>query len=179
LASWAVAAKNTLRTTLPSEGKRPCWHSVFLQRLAGIGSRDEWIRAIDNPNALRPRTAYMWYWAVEAMLRDRLYPRAMNTMRRIWGPLIHQGFDTCPEHLFENSDAYRQPGSALSYCHGWAAGPNALFAHHILGVHPRHPADPHWTPHPNTAGLRWIEGKVPSPKAEVSVRRRGNPEVGY
>ncbi|MCF7853478.1 MAG: hypothetical protein K9N51_01675, partial [Candidatus Pacebacteria bacterium] len=62
LACWAVAAKNTLRPTLPSEGKRPCWHSVFLERLAGIGSRDEWIRASDNPNALRPRSAYMWYW---------------------------------------------------------------------------------------------------------------------
>lgn len=118
--------------TLPPPRDPPCWHEHFLATLAGEDNREELRAVLADPRALRPRSGNMWFWAVEAMFRAGLAAEAMRTLRRMWGLLVELGLQTCPETLYEDAKDYFRPGSPLSYCHGWSAGPNYLLVRETL-----------------------------------------------
>jgi len=56
-----------------------------------------------------------------------------------------------------------------SLCHAWGASPLYLLGKYYLGVKPLSPAYQTWVVEPNLGGLKWMEGKVPTPNGEIFV----------
>lgn len=67
-------------------------------------------------------------------------------------------------------------GLRHSLCHGWAGGPTAFLTEKVLGVRPLAPGFLQVKFAPELAGLKRVEGAVPTPfgPIEISVRRIGN-----
>jgi hypothetical protein len=140
-----------------------CWHQAFLAYLAGLVDAERLERAVLDPTLKTPATAYMWYWACEALFRAGKTALALDVFRRAWGRLPELGLDTCPETLWEDVSRYFKPGSALSYCHGWSAAANALFPAHLAGIQPLEHGWKAVRISPNPAGLPWIRTRIPTP----------------
>ncbi len=61
-------------------------------------------------------------------------------------------------------------GLKHSLCHGWASGVVGFMAEDILGVQIVEPGFKKVRIQPNLMGLKWAEGKIPTPYGEISVR---------
>jgi hypothetical protein len=57
-----------------------------------------------------------------------------------------------------------------SLAHAWSTGPTAALSEYVLGVNPVTPGFAHWQVAPQTGGLRWAQGVVPTPHGPISVR---------
>ncbi len=98
--------------------------------------------------------------------------QALDYLREMWVPISRNG--TFAEHFGSDYNT--------SYCHGWGAGPVMQLPAYVLGVRPTAPGWKEIEIAPQTAGLDWAEGTVPTPKGDISVKWRmagGKPELEY
>jgi len=56
-----------------------------------------------------------------------------------------------------------------SLCHAWGANPVYLFGKYLLGVKPTAPGYTSYLIEPSLGGLKWINGKVPTPNGNIEV----------
>jgi len=56
-----------------------------------------------------------------------------------------------------------------SLCHAWGASPLYLLGKYYLGVKPTSPGYAGYLVEPNTGGLQWIQGKVPTPAGNIEL----------
>ena len=101
------------------------------------------------------------------------FPReALDYLREYWIPISRNG--TFAEHFGSDYNT--------SYCHGWGAGPVMQLPAYVLGVRPVAPGWKEVEIAPQTAGLEWAEGTVPTPMGDISVKWRvvgGKPKLEY
>jgi hypothetical protein len=139
------------------------------------------LRQIMDPKALLPRTSGdfrlrpgfkpqtggivqigtpgLGFYLAQTSFDLGMTQEALDYLRENWPPIAANG--TFAEHFVADLNT--------SYCHGWSAGPVVLLPKYILGVQP---VGPGWSAvriAPQTGGLDWAEGSIPTPKGKIRV----------
>jgi hypothetical protein len=63
-----------------------------------------------------------------------------------------------------------KPEPTRSDCHAWSASPNYELLATVCGVKPESPGFQKVRIEPHLGSLQWVEGKLPHPRGEISVR---------
>jgi len=94
--------------------------------------------------------------------------KALERIRRLWGPIVHSGSTTIWENaIYEPGRKFA--GGSGSLCHAFATAPVSFFQRSILGVRPLKPGFEEFTLNPEPMGLKNAAGRVPTPAGEIEV----------
>ncbi|NLJ86437.1 MAG: hypothetical protein GX322_08350, partial [Firmicutes bacterium] len=70
---------------------------------------------------------------------------------------------------WETFPGFQKDRWTRSHCHAWSAAPGYFLPAYQLGVRPLEPGFASVLIQPETAGLSWCKGVVPSPKGDITV----------
>lgn len=111
------------------EEKQISWASQVWMVLADIMDKDRnadlMKRLLNNNQAVKPVTPYMYHHIIEALILCEMKQQGMEMMSSYWGGMIKHGADTFWE-VYGAEDQFLSPyGSHLinSYCHAWSCTP--------------------------------------------------------
>lgn len=168
-ATWQTNAMAVISGAADEDDYAPMWTHVFAN--------------IDNVSAYSPAiTPYYGYYVLEAMAEMGHQAEALKWMRDFWGGMIAEGATSFWEaydprwtkHDFHSGlQADGRAGYYASLAHGWSAGPAAWLSEQVLGVRPTGAGFSTVTIEPELAGLRELEGSVPTPHGNLHVRDSG------
>jgi len=127
-----------------------------------------------NDNIQKITTPYMRFYELEALCAMGEQPYVLKEMKDYWGGMLKLGATSFWEEFNPSksgADHYSMYGREFgkSLCHSWGSSPLYLLGKYYLGVKPLSPAYETWVVEPNLGGLKWMEGKVPTPNGEISV----------
>jgi hypothetical protein len=108
--------------------------------LAEVPESDEMAQAalrnaLDDPDAIKPITPYLYHYIAEAMLACGMHDEALDLVRAYWGAMLDAGADTFWE-AFDPAQPLTSPYGdihANSFCHAWSCSPTWLFRARGLG----------------------------------------------
>lgn len=128
-----------------------------------------------NDNILKITTPYMRFYELEALCALGEHTTVTREIKSYWGGMLREGatsfwekynpIDEGTEHLAMYGRPYGK-----SLCHAWGASPIYLLGKYYLGVQPLTAGYETFEIRPNLGGLKWIEGTVPTPKGNISVK---------
>ena len=128
-----------------------------------------------NDGVMKLQTPYMRFYELEALAKYGLRELVLGEIRSYWGAMLDEGATTFWE--LYNSDEKGAAKYAMygrpygkSLCHAWGASPAYLLGRYFLGVEPTKPGFAEYTVAPDPAGLRMMEGAVPTPTGVIRVR---------
>lgn len=127
-----------------------------------------------NKDVLQITTPYMRFYELEALCAMDEQKFVLNEIRDYWGGMLNLGATSFWEKYDpkqsgkEHLEMYGRP-YGKSLCHAWGASPIYLLGKYYLGVKPTAPGYSEYEIKPNLGGLKWMEGKVPTPNGEVAV----------
>lgn len=127
-----------------------------------------------NKDVLQITTPYMRFYELEALCAMDEQKLVLNEIHDYWGGMLNNGATSFWEKYDpkqsgkEHLEMYGRP-YGKSLCHAWGASPIYLLGKYYLGVKPTAPGYSEYEIKPNLGGLKWMEGKVPTPNGEVSV----------
>jgi len=104
-------------------------------------------------------TPGLGFYLAQALFDLGMAREALDYLRENWPPIARNG--TFAEHFVADMNT--------SYCHGWSAGPVVLLPKNVLGVRPIAPGWSEVRIAPQTGGLEWAEGTIPTPRGEIRV----------
>ncbi|MGY5355626.1 alpha-L-rhamnosidase-related protein [Wenyingzhuangia sp. IMCC45467] len=128
-----------------------------------------------NDDILEITTPYMRFYELEALCAMGEQEFVLDEIRDYWGGMLKEGATS----FWEKYDPKQQGKEHLtmygrpygkSLCHAWGASPIYLFGKYYLGVQPISAGYETYTIEPNLGGLKWMEGKVPTPKGNIELR---------
>ena len=108
---------------------------------------------------LAPATLYGRFYVLRALSAANRYDLAYDFLDH-WRNMMRTDLTTWPE----------EPHLARSYCHAWSAAPIYDLLSEVLGVKPASPGFESIVIRPTAWNLTWAEGRVPTPKGDVTVR---------
>ena len=119
-------------------------------------------------------TPYMKFYELAALCEVGETGKAIEFVRDYWGGMLKLGATSIWETYDPNQSGaahYEMYGRPFgkSLCHAWGANPVYLFGKYLLGVQPTSPGYQTYAITPSLAGLKWIEGNVPTPNGNISV----------
>lgn len=127
-----------------------------------------------NDKVQKITTPYMRFYELESLCAMGEQDYVLKEMKEYWGGMLKLGATSFWEEYNPNKkgaehlEMYgREFGKSL--CHAWGASPIYLLGKYYLGVKPLQPGYSEYEIKPNLGGLEWMEGKVPTPKGEVSI----------
>ncbi|HEO70608.1 MAG TPA: alpha-L-rhamnosidase, partial [Candidatus Hydrogenedentes bacterium] len=145
-------------------------------------------------------STFYGYYVLQARGAAGDYAGALDLIRRYWGTMLDFGATTfwedfdlewtrnagridelVPEgkqDLHADFGNYCYKGLRHSLCHGWAGGPTAWLTEHVLGVSPVEPGCGVLKVEPHLAGLRFAEGRFPTPHGDLEVRHERRADGG-
>ena len=96
-------------------------------------------------------------------------------MKNYWGAMLNEGATSFWELYDPNEEGvkkYAMYGRPFgkSLCHAWGASPIYLLGKYYLGVKPLKPGYEEYLVEPDLGGLEWMEGKVPTPNGDISIK---------
>lgn len=128
-----------------------------------------------NDEVMAITTPYMRFYELEALCVLGEQPVVLEEIKTYWGGMMHKGAtsfwekynpqDRGDEHLAMYGRPYGK-----SLCHSWGASPLYLLGRYFLGVEPEEAGYSEFSITPVLGGLEWMEGSVPTPNGEISVR---------
>lgn len=127
-----------------------------------------------NDQVQQITTPYMRFYELEALCALGEQEYVLDEIRDYWGGMLELGATSFWEKYdptekgVEQLAMYGRP-FGKSLCHAWGASPIYLFGRYYLGVQPTAPGYASYEIRPNLGGLKWMEGKVPTPKGPISV----------
>lgn len=127
-----------------------------------------------NDEVQQITTPYMRFYELEALCALGEQEYVLDEIRDYWGGMLDLGATSFWEKYdptekgVEQLAMYGRP-FGKSLCHAWGASPIYLFGRYYLGVQPTDPGFASYEIKPNLGGLKWIQGKVPTPKGPISV----------
>lgn len=132
--------------------------AVLNELVEGEAARTVLAGAIEDAECLKCSfsTAYEWFRALE---KAEMYG-AMRESMNDWISLLELDCTTCPE----------TPRQARSDCHAWSALPMYEMVRTMAGVVPEGIGWEHIRIVPHTMDLDVLEGRVASPKGDISFR---------
>lgn len=127
-----------------------------------------------NPEVPAITTPYMRFYELEALCRQGMQQEVLKEIKDYWGGMLKEGAtsfwekynpsDSGTEHLAMYGRPYGK-----SLCHAWGASPIYLLGKYYLGVEPVKAGYEEFSITPKLGGLKWMEGKVPTPNGEISL----------
>jgi len=127
-----------------------------------------------NDNILKITTPYMRFYELEALCAIGEQEFVLDEIRNYWGGMLDLGATSFWEKYDpkqsgdEHLEMYGRP-YGKSLCHAWGASPIYLFGKYYFGVQPTSAGYKKYEVKPNLGGLKWIEGKVPTPNGSVDL----------
>ncbi|MBD0823759.1 alpha-rhamnosidase [Aestuariibaculum marinum] len=127
-----------------------------------------------NDDILQITTPYMRFYELEALCAMGEQEFVLDEIRDYWGAMLDLGATSFWEKYDPNQsgeehlEMYGRP-YGKSLCHAWGASPIYLFGRYYLGVEPTAAGYETYTVKPNLGGLKWMEGKVPTPNGTVDL----------
>ncbi len=97
---------------------------------------------------------------VQVLFEHGRASEALAYIKENWIPISRSG--TFAEHFMYDYNT--------SFCHGWGAGPVTLLPAQILGIRPTAPGFREIEISPQSGGLRWAEGTVPTQSGDIHVK---------
>ncbi|MGA2323200.1 MAG: alpha-L-rhamnosidase C-terminal domain-containing protein [Sedimentisphaerales bacterium] len=112
-------------------------------------------------------TFYFRYYLVRAIKKVGLGDRYVE-MLQPWRDMLKMGLTTFAEN----------PEPTRSDCHAWSASPNYDLLATVCGIEPAEPGFKSVRIEPHLGPLTWVEGKMPHPLGEITVRLERNGKTG-
>lgn len=131
-------------------------------------------RVMLNPEVPAITTPYMRFYELEALCAHGHHARVLKEMKDYWGGMLREGATSFWEKYnpaekgTQHLAMYGRP-YGKSLCHAWGASPIYLLGKYYLGVKPEAPGYEEYSIAPALGGLKWMEGKVPTPHGDISV----------
>ena len=128
-----------------------------------------------NDDIQKITTPYMRFYELEALCAMGEQEFVLDEIRNYWGGMLDLGATSFWEKYDpkesgdEHLEMYGRP-YGKSLCHAWGASPIYLFGKYYLGVKPTSPGYETYLIEPNLAGLDWMEGEVPTPHGNISLK---------
>jgi hypothetical protein len=119
-------------------------------------------------------TPYMRFYELSALAQMGEQTYVTSQIKDYWGGMLKAGA-TCFWEQYDpkvkGAARYAMYGKAfgMSLCHAWGASPLYLLGRYYLGVYPTKPGYTEYAVEPNLGGLKWIDGKVPTPNGDIAV----------
>jgi hypothetical protein len=128
-----------------------------------------------NDSVQKITTPYMRFYELEALCELGEQKRVTEEIKNYWGGMLKTGATTFWEKYDPNESGAQQYAMygrpfGKSLCHAWGASPIYLLGKYYLGVKPLSPGYENYIIEPTLGGLKWIEGKVPTPNSDISVK---------
>jgi hypothetical protein len=128
-----------------------------------------------NNNIQQITTPYMRFYELEALCAMGEQQYVLKEMKDYWGGMLKLGATSFWEEYNpakKGAEHYAMYGRAFgkSLCHAWGASPIYLLGKYYLGVKPTAPGYATYTVQPVLGGLQWMEGRVPTPKGNITIR---------
>jgi hypothetical protein len=127
-----------------------------------------------NEKVQKITTPYMRFYELAALAETGQQKYVLKEMKDYWGGMLKEGATTFWEAydpLEKGAARYAMYGRPFgkSLCHAWGASPLYLLGKYYLGVKPTKPGYAEYLIEPELGGLKWMEGKVPTPQGEIAV----------
>lgn len=127
-----------------------------------------------NNDIQKITTPYMRFYELEALCALGEQDYVLKEMKSYWGGMLDLGATSFWEEFNpskKGAEHYAMYGRPFgkSLCHAWGASPIYLLGKYYLGVKPLSAGYATWEAVPELGGLKWMEGKVPTPKGEISM----------
>ncbi len=189
-------AASRLRKHVPDPG--PSKQAAALLTLAGLADAQAMNRSVMAVDGARRMSTFYGYYVLRARAMAGDYQGALDCIREYWGAMLDLGATSFWEDFdldwTENAAPidnlvppgkkdihgdfgnYCYKGFRHSLCHGWASGPTAWLAEHVLGIQVIEPGCRAIRVRPHLADLDWAEGTFPTPHGLVRVRHQKGPD---
>ena len=128
-----------------------------------------------NDEVLKIQTPYMRFYELESLCAIGRQAEVLKEMKSYWGDMLRLGATSFWE-LYNPAERgeqhYAMYGRAFgkSLCHAWGASPVYLLGRYFMGVEPVKDGFAEYSVRPVLGGLRFFEGKVPTPHGEIRVK---------
>lgn len=127
-----------------------------------------------NDNIQKITTPYMQFYELEALCAMGEQDEVLKQIKSYWGGMLSLGATSFWEEYDaskKGAEHYAMYGREFgkSLCHAWGSSPIYLLGKYFLGVKPTSPGYATYNIEPNLGGLQWMQGKVPTPKGEISL----------
>jgi hypothetical protein len=135
----------------------------------GIGNSE----IADDPYMSNYVSPYISGTELLALLEHRQGQRARTLLRKTWGHMVDAGPGTLWEKVALTGVPAPYPGSeggSTSLAHGWSGGSTAALSGYVLGIQPRTPGYRKWSVDPRPIGLKWAQGRAPTPTGAIVSR---------
>lgn len=190
------AAEAKLRSYVPDPaGSKQAAALLVLAGLLEPGTAND---SILSPGGSQGISTFLGYYVLKAKGEAGDIQGGLDLIREYWGGMLKlgattfwEGFDVCWMDNAGRIDELTPPGKVdihgqygehcyvgyrHSLCHGWAAGPTAWLAEHVLGVRVLEPGCRKILVRPGLADLEWAEGSYPTPFGNVMIRHERRPD---
>ena len=167
-ALWLPQRRRLLDCTEPGDGRRtfsqiPHALGLYYDLLPGE-QRAGALEALSDPDAVRAELGYQ-YFVLASLARAGRGERALAVLRELWGGMVAADTPT----LWEVVDGRSSMSGCGSLCHAYACAPLPILQGTVLGVSPLAPGFAQFRFAPQSLGVRWAEGRVPTPHGPVEV----------
>lgn len=131
-------------------------------------------RVLLNDDILQITTPYMRFYELEALCVMGEQEFVLNEIRDYWGSMLKLGATSFWEKYdpkqsgIEHLAMYGRP-FGKSLCHAWGASPIYLLGKYYMGVKPTAPGYSEYVVQPELGGLKWMEGKIPTPAGNIEL----------
>ena len=120
-------------------------------------------------------TPYMKFHELAALCELEEQETVTGFVKQYWGGMLEQGATSFweaydPSVGDGDHDAMYGRPFGKSLCHAWGDNPVYLFGKYYLGVKPTAPGYKQFEIRPKLGGIEWIEGKVPTPNGDISIK---------
>ncbi|RXF71036.1 alpha-L-rhamnosidase C-terminal domain-containing protein [Arcticibacter tournemirensis] len=131
-------------------------------------------RVLLNDKIQKITTPYMRFYELEALCAMGEQKHVLREMKDYWGGMLKLGATSFWEEYNpskKGAEHYAMYGRPFgkSLCHAWGASPLYLLGKYYLGVKPLSPGYASYVVEPVLGGLKWMDGKVPTPAGDVKV----------
>lgn len=130
-----------------------------------------------NPSVMAIQTPYMRFYELESLCAVGRHDHVLAEIRSYWGGMLKEGATTFwelynPREKGDEHLAMYGRTFGRSKCHAWGAAPLYLLGRYFLGVVPTAPGYLAYEVRPVLGGLKWMEGRVPTPSGNIAVSVR-------
>ncbi len=132
--------------------------AVLVDLVPSIEQKKLMVKVVSE-KGLTQCTFYFRFYLVRAMKKAGLGDRYIE-MLQPWREMLKTGLTTFAEN----------PEPTRSDCHAWSASPNYDLLATVCGIEPAEPGFKIVKIEPHLGPLNWVEGKMPHPFGEISVR---------
>jgi len=140
---------------------------AVLVDLVPLNEQKKLMEKVVSEKDLTQCTFYFRYYLVRAIKKVGLGDRYIE-MLQPWRDMLKIGLTTFAEN----------PEPTRSDCHAWSASPNYDLLATVCGIEPAKPGFKSVRIEPHLGPLTWVEGKMPHPLGEITVRLERDGKTG-